>query len=98
MQASPPHRPPPARAVGCLSRGRCAATSGGLQRLGSDRQSLLGFLVRDLFTLHVPDPLDLHGQPVYTDIPVSAAAIPKLSCRNMYHQLYRGLPGHGEQA
>ncbi|GFH21486.1 hypothetical protein HaLaN_18801 [Haematococcus lacustris] len=31
---------------------------------------LLGFLVRDLFTLHVADPLDLHGQPVYTYIPL----------------------------
>ncbi|KAJ9512243.1 hypothetical protein QJQ45_012794, partial [Haematococcus lacustris] len=31
---------------------------------------LLGFLVRDLVTLHVADPLDLHGQPVYTAIHV----------------------------
>ncbi|KAJ9517796.1 hypothetical protein QJQ45_004146 [Haematococcus lacustris] len=40
---------------------------------------LLGFLVRDLFTLHVADPLDPHGQPVYTYIPVSQAAIPDLN-------------------
>ncbi|KAJ9522187.1 hypothetical protein QJQ45_005244 [Haematococcus lacustris] len=52
---------------------------------------LLGFLVRGLFTIHVADPLGLHGQPVYTDIPVSQAAIPDLSCRN----LCRGLPGDG---
>ncbi|GFH15872.1 hypothetical protein HaLaN_12186 [Haematococcus lacustris] len=54
---------------------------------------LLGFLARDFITLHVADPLDLHGQPVYTDIPVYAAAIPNLSCRNLYLQLCRGLPG-----
>ncbi|MGQ3246484.1 MAG: hypothetical protein ACT6S2_23570, partial [Sphingopyxis sp.] len=41
---------------------------------------LLGLLVRGLFTIHVADPVDLHGQPVYTDIPVSQAAIPGLSC------------------
>ncbi|KAJ9523184.1 hypothetical protein QJQ45_024070, partial [Haematococcus lacustris] len=52
---------------------------------------LLGFLVRGLFTIHVADPLGLHGQPVYTVIPVSQAAIPDLSCRN----LCRGLPGDG---
>ncbi|KAJ9534238.1 hypothetical protein QJQ45_006966 [Haematococcus lacustris] len=45
------------------------------------RSVLMGFLVRDLFTLHVADPLDLHGQPVYTDIPVSQAAIPDLRPR-----------------
>ncbi|GFH25273.1 hypothetical protein HaLaN_23211, partial [Haematococcus lacustris] len=28
------------------------------------------------------DPQGLHDQPVYTDIPVSQAAIPDLSCRN----------------
>ncbi|KAJ9534066.1 hypothetical protein QJQ45_002064 [Haematococcus lacustris] len=38
----------------------------------------MGFL-RDLFTMHLADPLDLHGQPVYTDIPVSQAAIPDLN-------------------
>ncbi|KAJ9526258.1 hypothetical protein QJQ45_009736 [Haematococcus lacustris] len=54
---------------------------------------LLGFLVRGLFTIHVADPLGLHGQPVYTDIPVSQAAIPDLSCRNLCLQLCRGLPG-----
>ncbi|KAJ9519814.1 hypothetical protein QJQ45_013492 [Haematococcus lacustris] len=60
---------------------------------------LLGFLVRDLFTLHVADQLDAQGQPLTytdTDIPVSAADIPNLSCRNLYLQLYRGLPGEGE--
>ncbi|KAJ9517874.1 hypothetical protein QJQ45_004198 [Haematococcus lacustris] len=31
-----------------------------------------------------------------TDIPVSAADIPNLSCRNLYLQLFRGLPGEGE--
>ncbi|KAJ9505954.1 hypothetical protein QJQ45_002746 [Haematococcus lacustris] len=56
---------------------------------------LMGFLVRDLFTLHVADPLNLHGQPVYTDIPVSHAAIPDLSCRNLFLQLCRGLPKPG---
>ncbi|KAJ9518862.1 hypothetical protein QJQ45_026141 [Haematococcus lacustris] len=60
---------------------------------------LLGFLVRDLFTLHVADQLDAQGQPLTytdTDIPVSAADIPNLSCRNLYLQLCRGLPGEGE--
>ncbi|KAJ9522517.1 hypothetical protein QJQ45_008359 [Haematococcus lacustris] len=60
---------------------------------------LLGFLVRDLFTLHVADQLDAQGQPLSytdTDIPVSAADIPDLSCRNLYLQLCRGLPGEGE--
>ncbi|KAJ9522331.1 hypothetical protein QJQ45_008199 [Haematococcus lacustris] len=60
---------------------------------------LLGFLVRDLFTLHVADQLDAQGQPLSytdTDIPVSAADIPNLSCRNLYLQLCRGLPGEGE--
>ncbi|KAJ9521547.1 hypothetical protein QJQ45_008844 [Haematococcus lacustris] len=56
---------------------------------------LLGLLVRGLFTIHVADPLGLHDQPVYTDIPVSQAAIPDLSCRNLYLQLCRGLPGNG---
>ncbi|KAJ9522840.1 hypothetical protein QJQ45_023626 [Haematococcus lacustris] len=55
-----------------------------------------GFLVPDLFSLHVADPLDLHGQPVYTDIPVSQAAIPDLGCRNLYLRLCRGLPGDGD--
>ncbi|KAJ9522755.1 hypothetical protein QJQ45_019833, partial [Haematococcus lacustris] len=57
---------------------------------------LLGFLGRDLCTLHMADlhgPLDLHGQP---DIQVSQAAIPDLSCRNLFLQLCRGLPGDGE--
>ncbi|KAJ9528931.1 hypothetical protein QJQ45_000494 [Haematococcus lacustris] len=45
---------------------------------------LLGFLVRDMFNLHVADQLDEHGQPVYTDIPVPEADIPDLSCRNLY--------------
>ncbi|KAJ9525395.1 hypothetical protein QJQ45_003208 [Haematococcus lacustris] len=45
--------------------------------------------------LYLPDPLGLHGQPVYTDIPVSQAAIPDLSCRNLFLQLCRGLPGNG---
>ncbi|KAJ9511414.1 hypothetical protein QJQ45_029923 [Haematococcus lacustris] len=56
---------------------------------------LLGLLVRGLFTIHVADPLGLHGQPVYTGIPVSQAAIPDLSCRNLFLQLCRGLPGNG---
>ncbi|KAJ9517853.1 hypothetical protein QJQ45_004219 [Haematococcus lacustris] len=56
---------------------------------------LLGLLVRGLFTIHVADPLGLHDQPVYTDIPVSQAAIPDLSCRNLFLQLCRGLPGNG---
>ncbi|KAJ9513662.1 hypothetical protein QJQ45_015419 [Haematococcus lacustris] len=46
-----------------------------------------------------PDQLDAQGQPLsYTDtnIPVSAADIPNLSCRNLYLQLCRGLPGEGE--
>ncbi|KAJ9527004.1 hypothetical protein QJQ45_025285, partial [Haematococcus lacustris] len=34
-------------------------------------------------------------EPVYTDIPVSQAAIPDLSCRNLFLQLVRGLPGNG---
>ncbi|KAJ9531408.1 hypothetical protein QJQ45_006881 [Haematococcus lacustris] len=55
----------------------------------------LGLLVRGLFTIRVPDPLGLHDQPVYTDIPVSPAAIPDLSCRNLYLQLCRGPPGNG---
>ncbi|KAJ9522666.1 hypothetical protein QJQ45_019743, partial [Haematococcus lacustris] len=55
----------------------------------------LGFLVRGLFTIRVADPLGLHDQPVYTDIPVSQAAIPDLSCRNLYLQLCRGPPGNG---
>ncbi|KAJ9505368.1 hypothetical protein QJQ45_009496 [Haematococcus lacustris] len=60
---------------------------------------LLGFLVRDLFTLHVTDQLDAQGQPlsyIDTDIPVSAADIPNPSCRNLFLQLCRGLPGEGE--
>ncbi|KAJ9533297.1 hypothetical protein QJQ45_026342, partial [Haematococcus lacustris] len=56
---------------------------------------LLGFLVRGLCTIHVADPLSLHGQPVYTDIPVSLAAIPDLSCKNLCMKLCRGLPGSG---
>ncbi|KAJ9528296.1 hypothetical protein QJQ45_014269 [Haematococcus lacustris] len=56
---------------------------------------LFGLLVRGLFTIRVADPLGLHDQPVYTDIPVSQAAIPDLSCRNLYLQLCRGLPGNG---
>ncbi|KAJ9518560.1 hypothetical protein QJQ45_018537 [Haematococcus lacustris] len=48
---------------------------------------LLGLLVRGLFTIHVADPLGLHDQPVYTDIPVSQAAIPDLSCSNLFLQL-----------
>ncbi|KAJ9511867.1 hypothetical protein QJQ45_004548 [Haematococcus lacustris] len=56
---------------------------------------LLGLLVRGLFTIHVADPLGLHDQPVYTDIPVSQAAIPDLSCRNLFLQLCRGPPGNG---
>ncbi|KAJ9520962.1 hypothetical protein QJQ45_014157 [Haematococcus lacustris] len=51
---------------------------------------LLGFLVRGLFTLHVADQLDAQGQPLSytdTDIPVSAADIPNLSCRNLFLQL-----------
>ncbi|KAJ9526367.1 hypothetical protein QJQ45_009842 [Haematococcus lacustris] len=56
---------------------------------------LLGLLVRGLFTIRVADPLGLHDQPVYTDIPVSQAAIPDLSCRNLFLQLCRGPPGNG---
>ncbi|KAJ9514585.1 hypothetical protein QJQ45_016316 [Haematococcus lacustris] len=56
---------------------------------------LFGLLVRGLFTIHVADPLGLHDQPVYTDIPVSQAAIADLSCRNLFLQLVRGLPGNG---
>ncbi|KAJ9509375.1 hypothetical protein QJQ45_001818 [Haematococcus lacustris] len=56
---------------------------------------LLGLLVRGLFTIHVADPLGLHDQPVYTDIPVSQAAIPDFSCRNLFLQLCRGPPGNG---
>ncbi|KAJ9507955.1 hypothetical protein QJQ45_021283 [Haematococcus lacustris] len=56
---------------------------------------LFDLLVRGLFTIHVADPLGLHDQPVYTDIPVSQAAIPDLSCRNLFLQLVRGLPGNG---
>ncbi|KAJ9513847.1 hypothetical protein QJQ45_020927 [Haematococcus lacustris] len=56
---------------------------------------LFGLLVRGLFTARVADPLGLHDQPVYTDIPVSQAAIPDLSCRNMFLQLCRGPPGNG---
>ncbi|KAJ9512374.1 hypothetical protein QJQ45_012846 [Haematococcus lacustris] len=56
---------------------------------------LLGLLVRGLFTIRVGDPLGLHDQPVYTDIPVSQAAIPDLSCRNLFLQLCRGPPGNG---
>ncbi|KAJ9518459.1 hypothetical protein QJQ45_018489 [Haematococcus lacustris] len=52
---------------------------------------LFGLLVRGLFAIHVADPLGLHDQPVYTDIPVSQAAIPDLSCRNLFLQLCRGL-------
>ncbi|KAJ9527583.1 hypothetical protein QJQ45_025859 [Haematococcus lacustris] len=48
---------------------------------------LFGLLVRGLFTIRVADPLGLHDQPVYTDIPVSQAAIPDLSCRNLFRQL-----------
>ncbi|KAJ9509571.1 hypothetical protein QJQ45_011217 [Haematococcus lacustris] len=55
----------------------------------------LGLLVRGLFTIRVADPLGLHDQPVYTDIPVSQAAVPDLSCRNLYLQLCRGPPGNG---
>ncbi|GFH27876.1 hypothetical protein HaLaN_26263, partial [Haematococcus lacustris] len=60
---------------------------------------LLGFLVRGLFTLHTADQLDAQGQPLSytdTDISVSAADIPNLSCRNPFLQLCRGLPGEGE--
>ncbi|KAJ9530707.1 hypothetical protein QJQ45_014873, partial [Haematococcus lacustris] len=61
---------------------------------------LLGFLVRGFFTLHAADQLDAQGQPLTyteTDIPVSAADIPDLSCRNLFRQLCRGLPGEGER-
>ncbi|KAJ9525634.1 hypothetical protein QJQ45_003344 [Haematococcus lacustris] len=40
--------------------------------------------------------LDEHGQPVDTGIPVSQAAIPDLSYRNLYLHLCRSLPGDGE--
>ncbi|KAJ9517495.1 hypothetical protein QJQ45_025020, partial [Haematococcus lacustris] len=73
------------RALGCLS----GTERGVLASLG------LGLLVRGLFTIRVADPLGLHNQPVYTDIPVSQAAIPDLSCRNLYLQLCRGPPGNG---
>ncbi|KAJ9513162.1 hypothetical protein QJQ45_029347 [Haematococcus lacustris] len=46
------------------------------------------------------DQLDAQGLPLTytdTDIPVSAADIPDLSCRNLYLQLCRGLPGEGER-
>ncbi|KAJ9515242.1 hypothetical protein QJQ45_002373 [Haematococcus lacustris] len=56
---------------------------------------LLGLLVRGLFTIYVADPLGLHDQSVYTNIPVSQAAIPDLSRRNLFLQLCRGLPGNG---
>ncbi|KAJ9517982.1 hypothetical protein QJQ45_004347 [Haematococcus lacustris] len=56
---------------------------------------LFGLLVRGLSTIYVADPLGLHDQPVYTDIPVSRVAIPDLSCRNLFLQLCRGLPGNG---
>ncbi|KAJ9507464.1 hypothetical protein QJQ45_006460 [Haematococcus lacustris] len=61
---------------------------------------LLGFLVRGFFTLHAADQLDAQGQPLTytdTDIPVSAAAIPDLSCRKLFRQLCRGLPGEGSR-
>ncbi|KAJ9507038.1 hypothetical protein QJQ45_004665 [Haematococcus lacustris] len=61
---------------------------------------LLGLLVRGFFTLHAADQLDAKGQPLtytYTDIPVSATDIPDLSCRNLFRQLCRGLPGEGER-
>ncbi|KAJ9514012.1 hypothetical protein QJQ45_021103 [Haematococcus lacustris] len=67
----------------------------GMQREAVIGSLLLGFLVRGLFTIHVADPLGLHGQPVYTDIPVSQAAIPDLSCRNLFLQLCRALHGDG---
>ncbi|KAJ9526617.1 hypothetical protein QJQ45_017626 [Haematococcus lacustris] len=38
---------------------------------------------------------DRNRKPVYTDIPVSQAAIPDLSCRNLFLQLCRGPPGNG---
>ncbi|KAJ9518010.1 hypothetical protein QJQ45_004310 [Haematococcus lacustris] len=66
----------------------------GISERGVIGSLLLGFLVRDLFTLHVADQLDAQGQPLSytdTDIPVSAADIPNLSCRNLYLQLCRGL-------
>ncbi|KAJ9508577.1 hypothetical protein QJQ45_012140 [Haematococcus lacustris] len=44
---------------------------------------LLGFFVRDLFTLHAADQLDEQGQPVYTDILVSQAAIPDLKLKKL---------------
>ncbi|KAJ9517962.1 hypothetical protein QJQ45_004276 [Haematococcus lacustris] len=71
----------------------------GISERGVIGSLLLGFLVRDLFTLHVADQLDAQGQPLSytdTDIPVSAADIPNLSCRNLFLQLCRGLPGEGE--
>ncbi|KAJ9504947.1 hypothetical protein QJQ45_013609 [Haematococcus lacustris] len=61
---------------------------------------LLGFLVRGFFTLHAADQLDAQGQPLTytdTDIPVSAADIPDLSCRKLFRQLCRGLPGEGSR-
>ncbi|GFH14823.1 hypothetical protein HaLaN_10944 [Haematococcus lacustris] len=59
---------------------------------------LLGFLVCGFFTLHAADLLDAQGQPLtYTDIPVSAADIPDRSCRNLFRQLCRGLPGEGKR-
>ncbi|KAJ9519475.1 hypothetical protein QJQ45_000566 [Haematococcus lacustris] len=44
---------------------------------------LLGFLLRDLFSLHVADQLDEHGQLVYSDIPVSKADIPDLKLHGL---------------
>ncbi|KAJ9527193.1 hypothetical protein QJQ45_025439 [Haematococcus lacustris] len=52
-----------------------------------------------LTRLSSSDQLDAQGQPLSytdTDIPVSAADIPDLSCRNLFLQLCRGLPGEGE--
>ncbi|KAJ9504927.1 hypothetical protein QJQ45_020196, partial [Haematococcus lacustris] len=60
---------------------------------------LLDFLVWGLFTLHAAVQLDAQSQPqtyTDTDIPVSEADIPDLSCDNLFRQLCRGLPGDGE--
>ncbi|KAJ9530975.1 hypothetical protein QJQ45_028881 [Haematococcus lacustris] len=92
---SPPHRPPPARAWDAFLADDVQPRVEAISERGVLASLLLGLLVRGLFTIRVADPLGLHDQPVYTDIPVSQAAIPDLSCRNLFLQLCRGPPGNG---
>ncbi|KAJ9531855.1 hypothetical protein QJQ45_022032 [Haematococcus lacustris] len=54
----------------------------------------LGLLVRGLFTIRVADPLGLHDQPVYTDIPPNAAVAAVLAAHPDLRARLAAIPRH----